>query len=637
MQPESPIIEAARQSHRRAPRPCGAPAVTAHIGFWHQMPPSSGDSARGHIASDRAALAAAYVEIGAAILRFQGLLGIPEARRRSFVDSHSSDLPDHFIPIEFEFGGLIGKAIFSRNHESVTASFMIDLSKAPGDELYVLPGAWAVEAAGRLKQAFEDMPRLLSPNGDRTLLREHTDYLYEQFWTTFMQRLEIDQTIAKAGKVWEKFVDVRGLVLNIGDEANFQRLTGPDPLPYDFLNVVPGFDADEAAEALHRAWPLVRASHAEASDVEFVMNKLIRGRAIFVSAFGDPGVGIARRRSPPPRVGSGVVRFLVMTNGLGATRIRPGSKVETPFNRWQIGRLIYRLHELAGMRMMALRDLRLIKRAGQDLRGLGARLDEIFRLQTQGDGLVSRDDINELFQSLNSLGSDTAGGLSYRINRARLMAQSYKQTLTDLEVERIEGCQTYDEFMRRRVFHEFDAIDRIGIRVERLSNRATNLLSLVDTTNELENGRKIADMTSQVAESQAMMAKSQHSMLASQDSIAASERKIAHLQGTAELLVATGAIYYFGSILAKVAAFELVPWLQPAVRDGIGRLTCISGPHIVDVLLRPVEHGVTVFDEIVCYLAAGIVVGLFVFVFRRGQARRLEQRLKRAQSARPKL
>lgn len=572
MQHESPLVEAARQSHRRAPRPCGAPAVTAHIGFWHRLQASSGDTAAEHIRNGAAALGAAYREINAAIHRFQELLGIPADRRKRFVDSHAGGAPEHYIPLEFEFGGLIGKAVFSRNSEAVSATFIIDLSKEPGDQLYPLPGRWVREAADNLKAAFADLAKQLPKPTDSGRLQRHADYLYDGFWSLFFRNLEVEAIVGRGQGDWQKFVDVRGVVLNVGDENNIHRVKA-DPLPHDFLNVVPSFDGAESAEALHRVWPFVHASHTEARDVEFVMNKVLAGRALFVSAFGDLGVGIARPKSPPPRVGAGVVRYLVMTNGLGATRIRLGSQVEVPFNRWQIGRLVFRLHELATMRMMALRDLRRVKEAGQRAMVLGSRLDELYRRQTQGKQ-TTRDEINDLFEALNNLGSDAIGGLSYRINRSRLMAQGYKQTLLDLEIERVDGCQPYDEFVRRRLYHEFDTIDRIGIRVESLSKRAANLLSLVDTTSQLENGRDIARLTSQVAKGQDLMAESQRS-------IAESERQIEHLQGRAEVLIGCGAMYYVGSILNEVPFYErLAP---PCFQSG-PLFELLGDPHAADAV-----------------------------------------------------
>ncbi len=596
MQHESPLVEAARQSHRRAPRPCGAPAVTAHLGFWHRLPSSRGESAAEHIDSGDALLSAAYVEINAAIQRFQDLLGIPVERRKRFVDSRGGDLPENYIPLEFEFGGLIGKAVFSRNSEAVNATFIIDLSKEPGDELYPLPGAWVGEAANKLKTAFVDLSGQLPKPNDPALLQRHADYLYDGFWALFLRNLEVEEIAARGGGAWQKFVDVRGVVLNVGDEDNIHRVKA-EPLPHDFLNVVPDFDGAESAEALHRVWPFVQASHAEARDVEFVMNKVLRGRALFISAFGDLGVGIARRKSPPPRKGSGVVRYLVLTNGLGATRLRPGSQVDVPFNRWQIGRLVFRLHELATMRMMALRDLRLVKQAGHQAMVLGSHLDELYRRQTQGKR-TTREQINDLFKALNNLGSDAIGGLSYRINRSRLMAQGYKQTLLDLEIERVDGCQPYDEFVRRRLYHEFDAIDRVGIRVENLSMRAANLLSLVDTTNELENGREITELTSQAAKSQKVMAESQRSMLASQDSIAESERQIEHLQGRAEVLIGCGAMYYVGSMLKEAPFYER---LAPAFFKQGRFLEFFGDAHAADAMFSFISAAPIVIVSIVVW------------------------------------
>jgi hypothetical protein len=583
MPTENPLIEIARQSHGRAPRPCGAPAITAHLGYWCSLPPSQGEGAQAHIDSARTVLTGAFARINAAIFRFQDLLGIPKDFQKSFVDSDGREIPEHFVPIEFEFGGLVGKAIFSRNTEAVLGTFMIDLSKPPIDELYPLRAAWVGDAADRLRAIFAELQKAMP--GDETALRPNADYLYSEFWEQFFRYIEIEKTLADTGYRWERFADVRGVVITVGDEGKIHRVQDLQP-SHDFLNRVPMFDDDEAAEALHRAWPFIRASHAEAADAEFVMNRLIRRRAIFVSAFGDLGVGIARKNSPPPRVGTGVVRFLVMANGLGATRLRPGSEVQVPFNRWQIGRLIFRLNDLAVMRALALRDLELIKRAGRYARPLGRRLDELFAKITMG-GEVTRRDINDLYKALNNLGAETAGGLSYRINRARLMGQGYRRTLADMEAERIEGCQTYDEFMRRRVYHEFDSIDRIGIRIERLTARAASLLSLVDTNNDLQTTRRIAGLTEKVADSQTVMADSQKA-------IADSERRIEHLQGTAEWLVGLGGCYYSGNILFH----------------GVKAIPALSRwwPGAAAIRQSFRQEAIVTAVEFACYLATGLII-----------------------------
>jgi len=71
---------------------------------------------------------------------------------------------------------------------------------------------------------------------------------------------------------------------------------------------------------------------------------------------------------------------------------------------------------------------------------------------------------------------ETGGGLSYRIERSRFYVQQFEDNVKLLRIQRLEGAQPYDQFIRRRLGSEFDFIDRLGIRYE----RATRAMETLD-------------------------------------------------------------------------------------------------------------------------------------------------------------
>ena len=150
-------------------------------------------------------------------------------------------------------------------------------------------------------------------------------------------------------------------------------------------------------------------------------------------------------------------------------------------NRWQIGRLVDRLHRIGAARMAALFDLSALNRFSEDIRALhgpvvsegGAPEDD--RLLT-----ALRQEVADIDVAANRANTTVSGGVSYRVERLRYYRKEISDLLQRLHARRLEGFPPYDEFIGRKLYSTFDFIEGIGVRYEKILNRqrlATNRIS----------------------------------------------------------------------------------------------------------------------------------------------------------------
>jgi hypothetical protein len=269
--------------------------------------------------------------------------------------------------------------------------------------------------------------------------------------------------------------------------------------------------------------------HAAEQDANVVMCGMDGGSAIYGSALGKQ----TNSTFAP-------LRYFLIYNGYSAS---------------QLGRLVRRLHGMAELRTAALMDIPALRRASRGLRVLGYEADKATADEKDPDvaGFLNR--------RLTLISALCVGGLTYRINRSRHYAQTYRDRLRDLRVVRIEGWQPYDAFARRNIFKDFDYINRIGVRYDVISQRIERLSQMGQTSQMHAHVQKLRD-----------------------------------LQELAEVVGAAAFIYYGGAILSYV----LSAWNQvtdfatcaakciPGLPSGIGEaLKTKDGPealaHVIGV------------------------------------------------------
>ncbi|AUG51922.1 DUF3422 family protein [Thalassospira marina] len=184
--------------------------------------------------------------------------------------------------------------------------------------------------------------------------------------------------------------------------------------------------------------------------------------------------------------GDGFGRILIRDNGL---------------ERLQAGRLIQRLQEIEVYRMMALLAFPLAHCATPKVSEIDSRLSLI----TAEMASKTHTNDEETLQKLTDLAAQTeemAASLNYRFGAARAYYRILQARLGELREERIEGMQTLNEFMERRLAPAMRTCQNIGDRLEVLSKRvarANNLLrTRVDILLEAQNRDLLASMDRRV-------------------------------------------------------------------------------------------------------------------------------------------
>jgi hypothetical protein len=152
---------------------------------------------------------------------------------------------------------------------------------------------------------------------------------------------------------------------------------------------------------------------------------------------------------------------------------------QTAVSKWQLGRLIDRIHLLGTVRLASLKYLPKLREASTSLSGLDGYVKEARNIKT---GRISTANLQRSHQQFTDItakfseGTNTDSGMLYRIERSRYYVEQFNANLKALRIRRLEGYQRYDEFVRHRLGPVFDFINRLGIRYE----RAVSTLSLLD-------------------------------------------------------------------------------------------------------------------------------------------------------------
>lgn len=257
---------------------------------------------------------------------------------------------------------------------------------------------------------------------------------------------------------------------------------------------------------------------------EYAVSKVTGGRALFVSALGpqpvwqdckDPG------------------SYLIVTNHR---------------DRWQIGRLVDRLHTICTLRVASLWDFERLNAAGFQLRKIGEAIDEATHQPERADIDRLNDDFRIASQDVGD------GGLSYRADRAVSYIDQFVAECKDLRIKRVDSYQSYTVFVRRRIGGNWEYIRRLSAQYNRLRHD-------LDLLNNELNARAALQQT----------------------------RKLAELLSVGELVAAVPVAYYGRYLLEKLA--ENLAWCR-AIYEGYAKvLVAFAG---ADPAILNVDHAAVV-------------------------------------------
>lgn len=212
----------------------------------------------------------------------------------------------------------------------------------------------------------------------------------------------------------------------------------------DLISPRRNYNDDQAMRLLNSAWPLVRhlnagedsrylATEDAYGKPEYTATMFHGRRSLYISSLGRliPEKRLYDRRNITDLIDPTVYTLINIHE-----------------SRWQIGRLVERINDLEVLRIAALRDFSKIANANETIFGVQARL--------------SSGHLESALELFNSIGQNIDGGLRYRVERSKYYINQFSFILSQMRLNRIEGFQQYDEFIKRRIFDKFSFIERVG-------------------------------------------------------------------------------------------------------------------------------------------------------------------------------
>lgn len=225
-------------------------------------------------------------------------------------------------------------------------------------------------------------------------------------------------------------------------------------VPSDWLSLLPG----EALVAIHVA---VEDRRREGSRDLAELASLFDGNTVAGSVVAG---GAAKAWTDYRLHDDGFSRLLVEDLDL---RIR------------QVGRLIQRLVEIETYRMLALMAFPEARRHGTTVTHIDARLAELTQQVTE---IRSLEDEQHLLLELSRMAAEVeriVAATDYRFSAARAYYALVTRRISELREERVQGVQTFSEFMERRLAPAMRTCDSVSARLEALSDRLGRTGSLL--------------------------------------------------------------------------------------------------------------------------------------------------------------
>ncbi len=174
--------------------------------------------------------------------------------------------------------------------------------------------------------------------------------------------------------------------------------------------------------------------------------------------------------------------FNIAPDGFGRTLVQ-----DRALRPRQAGRLVQRLCEIENYRMLALLGFPLARHWGGELTRYGARLAELMTEPKGESEAVDAD--RSLLEELSRLSSEAeriAALTSYRFSATKAYEALVRKRIAELREERVEGYQTFQEFLDRRHAPAMRTCDAVAARLDDLTRRLTQAGQLLRTRVEVK-------------------------------------------------------------------------------------------------------------------------------------------------------
>jgi uncharacterized membrane-anchored protein len=154
---------------------------------------------------------------------------------------------------------------------------------------------------------------------------------------------------------------------------------------------------------------------------------------------------------------------------------------DTSLDPLQAGRIVQRLLEIETYRMMALLALPLAQALASDIARIETGMSEIAGRLAEIEGLEETRDMLARLSRLSVEIEAITARTSFRFDATRAYYDLVQRRTQRLREERIEGVQTIDEFLERRLAPAMGTCAAIARRIESLARRLARASSLLST------------------------------------------------------------------------------------------------------------------------------------------------------------
>jgi hypothetical protein len=104
---------------------------------------------------------------------------------------------------------------------------------------------------------------------------------------------------------------------------------------------------------------------------------------------------------------------------------------------------------------------------------------------------LSLKEVSNVISTYTKIGTTCHGGLIYRGSRSQQYVAELHRLISDTRSIPIEGWQSYDQFLRRNVEHEYANIDAIVNRYIAVGSRVDRLVSVYQIERQMDFSKKI--------------------------------------------------------------------------------------------------------------------------------------------------
>lgn len=179
-----------------------------------------------------------------------------------------------------------------------------------------------------------------------------------------------------------------------------------------------------------------------------------------------------------------------------------------PVNRWQIGRIIYRVNQAGQYRIMSLKDFPEFGEIGKKLNNLLQKMEGIRGISGSQEQMEERlTKLSEMRVEIDEIGIGGLQEVKYMIKRSQNLSTRFMQIISTLELSRIPGWQPYSDFVTRRVTPVHNQVETVRERLATVEFAYHNILEELDNELQRHNDETLVSIQKELLGSQSFQHK----------------------------------------------------------------------------------------------------------------------------------